>query len=57
MSKEFENDLATFDLEGIPFGPLSMENFVESEDGKATISVLKRVSTDPTKLIVLFLVA
>lgn len=57
MNKEFESELATFDLEDIPSGPLSLENFIQSAEGQATISVLKKVSTDPQKLIVLLLVA
>lgn len=57
MNKEFESELATFDLECIPLGTLSLDMFLESVEGKAAIDVLKGISTDPTTLIIPLLAA
>lgn len=51
------SNLSFSNFKGIPFGQMTLEQFVVSNTGKEIVRLLKKVSDDPLKLIVPFLVA
>ncbi|WP_247360276.1 hypothetical protein [Ralstonia pseudosolanacearum] len=57
MKKSFTKHVDNLEFEGIPCGALTMEQVIESDNGKEAIRLLKKTSNDPDKLVIPFLVA
>lgn len=57
MKKSFTKHVDNIEFESIPCGALTMEQVIESDNGKEAIRLLKKTSNDPYKLVVPFLVA